>query len=95
MEDLKRCAMASWDGGGGGVPAGRTSHGTALEVKPHAGELSSSSEEGEGLKDVVGSGPSGCSDMSKPCLDVTVSRRGGDRECLLRPPRDEMHVLRP
>lgn len=92
--------MASWDGGKGGIPASRTSHGITLEVKPYAGESSSLSEEDEGLKDAVAetrwalvqvdalTGPSGCSDLSKSFLDGTVSRRGGDREYLLRPPQD-------
>lgn len=40
----------------GRIPTCRTSRGIAqdlLETEPHVGELSSSSEEGEGLKDTV------------------------------------------
>lgn len=63
--------------------------------EPRVGELSSSCEEDEGLKDTVGSFqvdtllyPSECSDMPKLFLDVNVSAReeeemGGG---VLRPP---------
>lgn len=51
--------------------------------EPHVGELSSSCEEDEGLKDTVGSFqvdtllyPSGCSNMPKLSLDVNVLPQG-------------------
>lgn len=42
--------------------------GLELEMEPCVSELSPSSEEDEGLKDTVGSGPSGCSNWSKRML---------------------------
>ena len=62
--------------------------GLELETEPRVGELSSSSEEDEGLKDIVAetwwalvqvdalTGPSGCSKMSKLFLNVSVLTRG-------------------
>lgn len=67
-----------------GMEAAASEHsGNSDLQEPRVGELSSSCEKDEGLKDTVGSFqvdtllyPSGCSNMPKPFLDVSVLTRG-------------------